>query len=132
MLRSCFALSISRDKGTERIEVNGLKFQTETLPSIALLWSLVAVGLVRVGLGWHYPSDIVGGLVLGSGCVYLITKIKYLGTLIERFIYMFKNRTYIIDSLFVIFVADAYNLFPGLQGIVHMLRKGGERLITSP
>ena len=31
------------------------------LGSIALLWSWVTVGLVRVAPGWHYPIDIVGG-----------------------------------------------------------------------
>jgi len=69
--------------------------------SIALLWSLVAVGLVRVALGWHYPSDIIGALVLGPGCVYLITKIKYLDLLVARLLFIFKSRTYIIDSMFV-------------------------------
>jgi hypothetical protein len=99
--------------------------------SIALLWSLVTVGLVRIALGWHYPSDIVGALVFGPGFVYLITKIEYLDILAERLLYIFKSHTYIIDSMFVIFVADAYNLFPGLQGIIHFLKWASERLINS-
>jgi membrane-associated phospholipid phosphatase len=99
--------------------------------SLALLWSLVTVGLVRVALGWHYPSDIVGALVLGPGCVYLISKIKYLGLLSERFLYIFRSGTYIIHSMFVIFVADAYNSFAGLSGIAHILKTATERLIKS-
>jgi membrane-associated phospholipid phosphatase len=94
------------------------------LGSIAMLWSLVASGLARVALGWHYPSDVIGSLVLGPGCVYLITKIKYLDILAERGLDIFKSHTYIIDSLFVIFVADAYDLFPGLRGILDILKKG--------
>jgi membrane-associated phospholipid phosphatase len=99
--------------------------------SIALFWSLVTVGLVRVALGWHYPSDIIGALVFGPGCVYLISKIKYLGLLSERFLYIFRSRAYIIHSMFVIFVADAYNLFPGLQGIIRFLKWASKRLINS-
>ena len=101
------------------------------LGSMALLWSLVTVGLVRVAVGWHYPSDIVGAMVLGPGCVYLISKIKYVGLLSERLLYIFRSRAYIIHSLFVIFVAEAYNLFPGLSGIVDILKTAYERLIKS-
>ncbi len=90
---------------------------------------MVTVGLVRVALGWHYPSDILGALVLGPGCVYLITMIKYLDILAQRVLDIFQSRTYIIHSMFVIFVADAYNLFPGLRGIVHILKSVSERLI---
>jgi undecaprenyl-diphosphatase len=101
------------------------------LGTIALLWSLVTVGLVRVALGWHYPSDIVGALVLGPGCVYLISKIKYLELLSKRFLCIFRARTYIIHSMFVIFVADSYSSFAGLAGIVHILKSAIERLIKS-
>jgi undecaprenyl-diphosphatase len=101
------------------------------LGSIALLWSLVTAGLVRVALGLHYPSDIVGALVLGPGCVYFISKIKYLGLLSERLLYMFRSRTYIIHSMFVIFVADAYNSLAGLSNVVHILKSAHERLIKS-
>lgn len=31
----------------------------------ALAWALVAVGLARLYAGYHYPSDILGGAVLG-------------------------------------------------------------------
>jgi membrane-associated phospholipid phosphatase len=99
--------------------------------SIALLWSFVTVGLFRVALGWHYPSDIVGALVLGPGCVYLVGKIKYLGILSERLLYIFQSRTYIVHSMFVIFVAEAYHSFPGLQSIVRILKSASEHLVKS-
>lgn len=65
----------------------------------------------------------------GPGCVYLISEIKYLGLLSERFLYIFRSRTYIIHSMFVIFVADAYNSFAGLAGIIHILKSATKRIV---
>ena len=32
----------------------------------------VAVGIGVVGLRWHYPTDVLGGMLLGSGCVLVV------------------------------------------------------------
>jgi len=82
-----------------------------------LFWALVTVGIGRVAFGWHYPSDIVGSLVLGPGCVYLFNNIPYLKTLFERVLKLFEGRMYIVHALLFIFLADAYNLFDSLQSI---------------
>jgi len=44
--------------------------------SLCFFWALVTVGIGRVAFGWHYPSDIVGSLVLGPGCVYLFHTLR--------------------------------------------------------
>ena len=85
------------------------------------LWALVFVGVTRVVFGWHYPSDIVGSLVLGPGCVYLFNKIPYFATLFERALKLFESRMYIVHALLFVFLADAYNLFLGLQGSSQLL-----------
>ena len=51
---------------------------------LCFLWVLVFIALIRVVFGWHYPSDIVGSLILGAACVYLSIKIPYLVALFER------------------------------------------------
>ncbi|QIG51847.1 phosphatase PAP2 family protein [Nordella sp. HKS 07] len=79
------------------------------------IWVLVMVGVPRVVFGWHYPSDIAGSLVLGPGCVYLCTKILNFGTLFDRVLKLFEGRMYIVHALLFVFLADAYNLFLGLQ-----------------
>ena len=33
----------------------------------------LAVGLTRMALGAHYPSDVVAGLALGAGWVLILT-----------------------------------------------------------
>jgi membrane-associated phospholipid phosphatase len=85
--------------------------------SLCFLWALVTVGIGRVAYGWHYPSDIVGSLVLGPGSVYLFNKIPYLERLFERALKLFEGRMYIVHALLFVFLADAYNLFASLQNI---------------
>ena len=84
---------------------------------VCFFWVLAAIGVGRVALGWHYPSDIAGSLVLGPGFVYLFNNIPYLKTLFERALSLFENRMYIVHALFFLFLADAYNLFVSLQSI---------------
>jgi membrane-associated phospholipid phosphatase len=90
---------------------------------LCFLWALPTIGVIRVIVGWHYPSDIIGGLVLGAGGVYLFNKIPYLETLIERALKLFERRMYIVHALVFIFLADAYTLFHGLQGIKFLVKQ---------
>lgn len=86
---------------------------------IAFLWSLVTTGFMRVAMGWHYPSDVIGGFILAVACVYLFTRIRFLGVIFERGLQLCEPHMYVVHALFFIFLADAYVLFPGLQGVFH-------------
>jgi membrane-associated phospholipid phosphatase len=48
-----------------------------------LLCVAVIIAVPRVILGWHYPTDIVGSLVLGLASVFLFNTVPYLRTLFE-------------------------------------------------
>ena len=85
---------------------------------LCFLWVLVIIGAIRVVFGWHYPSDIVGSLILGPACVYLFIKTPYLVPLFERALKLFESRMYIVHALLFLFLTDAYNLFHGLQRIL--------------
>jgi membrane-associated phospholipid phosphatase len=93
---------------------------------LCFVWALAVAGVIRVASGWHYPSDILGALVLGPGCVYLCNKIPYLGTLFERALNLFESRIYVVHALLFVFLAGAYNLFQGLEqigkGVARILR----------
>ena len=90
---------------------------------LCFLWVLLVIALIRVVFGWHYPSDIVGSLILGPACVYLSIKIPYLVALVERALKLFEGRMYIVHASLFIFLADANNLFFGLQPIVFAIIK---------
>jgi membrane-associated phospholipid phosphatase len=85
---------------------------------LCFLWALVIIGGIRVVFGWHYPSDIVGSLILGPAFVYLFINIPYTVPLFTRALKLFKSRMYIVHALLFFFLADAYNLFQGLRHIL--------------
>jgi undecaprenyl-diphosphatase len=97
---------------------------------IAFLWSLIAACAARVATGWHYPSDIVGGFVLGIGCVILATRIRPIQTFFERRLERWQPRMYIVHALLFLFLADAYVLFSGLQSFYNVFAQTGAYLIS--
>lgn len=38
----------------------------------AMLWTLLVIGLPRIYLGYHYPSDVIGGAVAGVALMLLL------------------------------------------------------------
>lgn len=97
--------------------------QDRRLGILCFLWNVVTVGVCRIAMGSHYPSDIVGGLVLGSTCAYVFGNIAFL----RRQVVAVLNRHKWADGAYNIFVlvfaAEAYSLFPGLQAIYVFLAK---------
>ena len=83
--------------------------------SFAFLWSSVTIGVTRVAMGFHYPSDIAGGLLLGVACVYLFSRILPFQIFLEHLLLRWQPRIYVVHALLFLFLADAYWAFVGLQ-----------------
>jgi membrane-associated phospholipid phosphatase len=81
------------------------------------LWVAAIIAVPRVIFAWHYPSDIVGSLVLGPACVFLINAISYPRMLFERMLMLFEGRMYIVHAFLFIFLSDASILFTSLQEV---------------
>jgi membrane-associated phospholipid phosphatase len=94
----------------------------------AFLWSFLTVGVIRVVTGYHYPSDILGALILGPGCVLLIAQNRLAKGSFDRLIKHYQSREYIVHAIFFIAVAEAYNVFVGLQPITKILSMIWKRL----
>ncbi len=90
---------------------------------LCFLWALLVIALIRVVFGWHYPSDIVGSFLLGTASVYLFVKTPYLVALFERALKLFECRMYLVHALLFVFLADASNLFFGLQPMLFTILK---------
>jgi undecaprenyl-diphosphatase len=88
---------------------------------LCFLWVLVVIGVPRVMFGWHYPSDVLGAMILGPACVFLFVELPFLPLLFERILMLFKDRMYIIHALLFIFLADASNTFDGLHQLERIL-----------
>ena len=88
---------------------------------LAFIWSVFTIGFARVALGIHYPSDIVGALILGVATVYLFSRIHPMAATAQRFLHRWEPRMYVVDACFTFFIAEAYVLFPGIRGLGHIL-----------
>ncbi|WP_245474115.1 phosphatase PAP2 family protein [Bradyrhizobium zhanjiangense] len=82
---------------------------------LCFLWVAVIIALPRIIFGWHYPSDVVGSLVLGPSCVLLFYAIPYPRALFERMLIRLRDHMYIVHALLFIFLSDASMLFVSLQ-----------------
>ena len=89
---------------------------------LCFLWAVAVIAVPRVVFGWHYPSDLLGSLILGPGCVLFFNSIPYLRMLVERLLMLFEGRFYLVHALLFIFLADAFNLF-------HSLEEAGKNLV---
>jgi undecaprenyl-diphosphatase len=95
------------------------------------LWATLTIGLCRVALGYHYPSDILGGALLGGGLVLLAVKFRPLQDwLVNGFVRLNIPANLSTAFMFVL-MADAYGQFFGIMGVIHMLRVLGTGLVVA-
>jgi membrane-associated phospholipid phosphatase len=81
------------------------------------IWVATVIAIPRVIFGFHYASDIIGSLVLGSACVFLFADSAHLRSLFERALMWFENRMYVVHALLFVFLAEASDLFLSLQAL---------------
>jgi undecaprenyl-diphosphatase len=97
--------------------------ETRLVGLICFCWVAAMTAVPLVVIGYHYPSDIIGSLVLGPAVVLLFNKIPYLRLLIERLLMFFEDRMYVVHALLFVFLWDAFNLFQSLQHVGrHLVR----------
>jgi undecaprenyl-diphosphatase len=96
--------------------------------AVCMAWCVITVGFMRIALGWHYPSDVAVGIALGSGSVFLLTWIKPLIVWVERLFERSEARMYMAHTVFLLFLAEAYSEFPGIQGILQGMKMIASRI----
>jgi membrane-associated phospholipid phosphatase len=96
--------------------------ENRLLGLLCFIWALMTAGVARIALGIHFPSDILGALVLGPVAVCLFNSVPYFKTLVERALNLFQDRMYLVHSLLFLFLAEAYDLFVGFQGTLKYFR----------
>lgn len=95
--------------------------ESRLLGVVACVWSILTVGVIRMALGYHYFTDIVGGIILGGAVVYVVQTNPYIIAATKYILTRFQKNQYLLDSFFVLFLAEAYGLFPGLIQIKSLL-----------
>lgn len=99
-------------------------FENRLVGSLCSLWVVLVIALPRVIFGWHYPSDIIGALFLGAGCVVVFSILPFPKACLERALMFVKPRMYFVHALLFVLLADAFNLFQGLQQFGKILVRG--------
>jgi len=80
-------------------------------------WAAVIVAIPRVIFGFHVASDLIGSLVLGPACVFILASSPYPRRLFERMLTAFEGRMYVVHALLFLFLAEASNLFLNVQAL---------------
>jgi len=81
------------------------------------LWAAVVITIPRVAFGFHYPSDLIGSLVLASACVFLLVRFTYPRAFLERALFACRDHMYVVHALLFVFLTEVSNLFQSVQEI---------------
>jgi membrane-associated phospholipid phosphatase len=88
---------------------------------IALLYSLLLVDFPRVYLGLHYPSDILGGLIVGFAVAWIATRAPIREAVAPRLLrYLERRPGMFYASLFL--VLFALGSVDAVFGLVYLMR----------
>jgi membrane-associated phospholipid phosphatase len=90
---------------------------------LCFLWTMGVIALPRVIFGWHFPSDILGSLVLGPAGVLLFGNNPFLRAAAERALTLFERHMHVVHALLFIFLAETYNLFRSVEAAAKSLMK---------
>ena len=120
--------SFPSDTATLYFGLAAVVFVEERLAGlICFVWVAVIVAIPRVIFGFHYASDIIGSLLLGSAYVFIFVRSPYPRRMFEGTLMLFEGRMYIVHALLFVFLAEASNLFLSLEalgkGLVRLLHK---------
>lgn len=101
----------------------GMFFISRKAGIFALVYTTVFIGLPRVYLGLHYPTDIIGGAIIGA-VVILLCSSNYFLEKISRPIHSYsKTKPEILYPVFFIITYQIADMFNNSRAFVVLLEK---------
>ena len=96
----------------------GLWAISRTAGILAILFSTVWIGLARVRLGIHYPSDVLVGALLGWGCGQMALHLPLTG--LTKPLLKFETRMpQLFYPMMFLISYEIANIFDDLRVILH-------------
>lgn len=116
--------SMPSDTATAYFAIAAIVYlQDWKLGLLCLVWDVFTVGVCRVALGSHYPSDIVGAFILSFGMVYLLTNSKFDQRIAADVLQKIDPKGHLYNVFFLLFCAEAYTQFAGVEPAYFLLEK---------
>jgi len=95
--------------------------ENKNMGLLSFLWAMLTVGVCRVAVGVHYPSDILAGMIVGTTLVLLLSNIGAVNKWLSGKILKHDPGQRYLNIFFVFLCLEAYGLFPGLSQIFYFL-----------
>jgi len=95
----------------------GLYFTSKTTGKLALIYTTVFIALPRVYLGLHYPSDILGGALLGAGSVWVTNRRGFREKVSARLLSFAQSAPQFFYPIFFLVTFQIADMFDGIRDI---------------
>ena len=93
------------------------------LGGLAFAWTLAFGSLPRVYLGLHYPTDVVGGVMLGTAIGYLAQRVGPPAAVADTVLFWERRWSQTFYPLAVLFTYELINLFDDVRHIGQAVAK---------
>lgn len=115
--------SFPSDTGTLLFALSTIVFlEHRVAGAIAFTWSFLIAGVIRVAVGWHYPSDVLASFILGCATVILLTRIRFLRAWTDGALEKLSPHIAVVHALMFFLLADALSLFTSGLEFLHGIR----------
>ena len=99
----------------------GIYAVSKRLGLIAILYTLIFIGLPRIFVGYHYPTDILGGMMIG-GILMLIWIYLFANSIVTTGIYEWADkRPGVFYALFFLTTSEIASVFNHSRDIAEFL-----------
>jgi undecaprenyl-diphosphatase len=99
----------------------GILFTSRRLGALALTWVAVIVCLPRLWLGYHYPSDILAGGLIGSGFMLALNWHKLRAKIADPVLALCMARPQLVYAGLFLFSYQVAEMFNPVRRALHLL-----------
>lgn len=108
----------------------GLLFISKKIGILAFVYAAVFIGFPKVYLGLHYPTDIIGGAVIGVGIGWLGNLYIYRSNISKLIVRWSHLKPGLFYSLFFLSTFEIAELFNSPRDLLHYLAELFKQVLT--
>lgn len=97
----------------------------------AMLWTLVVIGLPRIYLGYHYPSDVLGGAIFGVGLMLLLEPLLLRSGLPDRIAKLAERRPSLFHACAFVVTLELAVLFYDTRHFAMAAAQFGKHMLAT-